>query len=214
MAKDLHRRSRQAAETSELNRQPEEEEKTVGGIRRAMIALCAVAGCLTAMSDNAHASPAGSIHDNVHIDPAGWQWGTAIGAAQDPAAVSAGGTYDRVIAEDWNNTSGEKWKIRVVVHVDAETDVVTLQNLRYSNRCLDASTSPERYGDVYLYPCTGGDNQKWWLTKVGSVPYAGVYRLAVYAFPVAPRACLNVDVLGAYLSDCEFNPGTYALYGY
>jgi hypothetical protein len=133
----------------------------------------ALAGCASlfvfGLSSPASATDLGPVGSSriVRIDPATYQAGSALGAE----VLVPSGVRDRVMAQTWNNTSGQKWKMWIVAYV-YEHPVVTFQNLRYSNICLDKSMDTSTATTVYLYTCTGGVNQQWLLSDRGSVQYS------------------------------------------
>jgi hypothetical protein len=130
-------------------------------------ANAAQSGVLAAGAD-ASASVIGTTY-TVRIDPYD-RYGSALGAS----GLNSTGIRDNVAGQLWNNTSGQRWKMKVVDTYNGWW-IVTFQNLRYSNICLDKSLDTDSTDTVYLYTCTGALNQQWLLLRNDSIPGGNVH---------------------------------------
>jgi hypothetical protein len=154
------------------------------------------------------ATAIGNVY-TVRMDPTDHYspgYGSALGAAQDPSKPT--GVRDAVVGQSWSGTSGQQWKMKVVDTDPGGNWIVTFQNLRYSNICLDKSLDSSGATSVYLYTCTGAENQRWLLipTSIGPNEH---HVMNMYAWRNGQAATLDNDWIKSWVGG---ERQTYAIY--
>ncbi|GAA0437160.1 hypothetical protein Acor_50110 [Acrocarpospora corrugata] len=82
-----------------------------------------------------------------------------------------------------------------------------------SNLCLDKSMDTTGNTNVYLYPCSGAQNQKWLLQKTGSISGANLHYIRTFYQGVGGGACLKTNTTGlSSVGACNADVDEYAIY--